>query len=50
MYLVWMIYKCLGYGGLETVVVTREGVNMMMFGDWFEILVRTFYDGVVQWE
>ena len=33
-YLVWMDYKGLGYRGLETVVVTREEVNMMMFSDW----------------
>ena len=50
MYLVWLNYKCLGYRGLETVVVTREGVNMMMFVDWFKILARTIYDWVVQWE
>ena len=35
MYLVWMDIKCLGYLGLETVFVTREGVNnMMMFCGW----------------
>ena len=32
MYLIWMDYKCLGYRGLETVVVTREEVNMMIRG------------------
>ena len=34
MYLVWMDNKCLGYRGLETVLVTRDEVNMMMFSDW----------------
>ena len=33
-YLVWMDYKCLGYRGLDTVVVIREEINMMMFIDW----------------
>ena len=34
MNLVWMDCKCLGYRGLETVVVIREKVIMMMFSDW----------------
>ena len=34
MYLVWMDNKCLGYRGLETVLVTREEVNMMLFSGW----------------
>ena len=29
MCLVWMDYKCLGYRGLEIVLVNREEVNMM---------------------
>ena len=33
-YLVWMDYKCLGYRWLETVVVIREGVIMMIISDW----------------
>jgi hypothetical protein len=41
-YLVWMDYKGLGYRGLETVVVTREEVNMMIRG--YRYLV---YRGVV---
>ena len=35
MYLVWKDSMCLGYRGLETVLVTREEVNMMMFSDCF---------------
>jgi hypothetical protein len=31
-YLVWRDYKCLGYRGLETVVVSREEVKMMLRG------------------
>ena len=41
-YLVWTDYKRLGYRGLETVVVTREEVNMMIRG--YRYLV---YRGVV---
>ena len=36
MYLVWLDYKCLGYMGWETVLLTREKVNMMMFSDCFD--------------
>ena len=36
MYLVWLDYKCLGYMGWETVLVTREKVKMMMFSDCFD--------------
>ena len=39
MYLVWMDYKCLGYRGLETVLVNREEVTMM------EVLRVVVFDG-----
>ena len=42
--LVWMDYKCLGYRGLETVLVTREEVNML---DVLRLVVTKDYRWVV---
>ena len=53
-YLVWMDYKGLGYRGLETVVVTREEVNIMgltVLRVWLFMMMRGYrylvYRGLV---